>query len=170
MKFHQRKKKIRHLFNVPSWQEIPGLDCASVWFFLRCQLQSSAELCTQRHHLREMFRRRNLCSLHRYSMSLRTRTTVSLTGILMSQRTPNLLDNHKLRESHRLSLLSQLVQANVEGFARCHEDCWVYRARSVDKHRCQLEHYDRSALAGIYVYLQKRRTRFSQCPDVPYYS
>jgi hypothetical protein len=25
----------------------------------------------------------------------------------------------------------------------------------VDKHRCQLGHYDRSALAGIYVYLQK---------------
>jgi hypothetical protein len=28
----------------------------------------------------------------------------------------------------------------------------------VDKHRCQLEHYDRSALAGIYVYLQKCMT------------
>ncbi len=27
---------------------------------------------------------------------------------------------------------------------------------SVDKHRCQLGHYDRSALAGIYVYLQSR--------------
>ena len=25
----------------------------------------------------------------------------------------------------------------------------------VDKHRCQLGHYDRSALAGIYVYLQR---------------
>jgi len=31
---------------------------------------------------------------------------------------------------------------------------------SVDKHRCQLGYYDRSALAGIYVYLQKRRTWF----------
>ena len=28
----------------------------------------------------------------------------------------------------------------------------------VDKHRCQLGHYDRSALAGIYVYLQKCMT------------
>jgi hypothetical protein len=30
--------------------------------------------------------------------------------------------------------------------------------RPVDKHRCQLGHYDRSALAGIYVYLQKCMT------------
>ena len=29
---------------------------------------------------------------------------------------------------------------------------------AVDKHRCQLGHYDRSALAGIYVYLQKCMT------------
>ncbi len=29
----------------------------------------------------------------------------------------------------------------------------------VDKHRCQLGHYDRSALAGIYVYLQTPRTQ-----------
>jgi hypothetical protein len=29
------------------------------------------------------------------------------------------------------------------------------RRPPVDKHRCQLGHYDRSALAGIYVYLQK---------------
>jgi hypothetical protein len=28
---------------------------------------------------------------------------------------------------------------------------------NVDKHRCQLGHYDRSALAGIYVYLQSTK-------------
>jgi hypothetical protein len=42
----------------------------------------------------------------------------------MSQSTPNLLTNHELGESHRLTLLSLLVQANVEGFARCHEE-WL---------------------------------------------
>jgi hypothetical protein len=76
-----------------------------------------------------MFRRRNLHSLHQYSMSLQT-ITVSLTGILTSQRIPNLLAYHKLRESHRLTLLSELVQANVEGFARCHEE-WLSLLRKV---------------------------------------
>ena len=42
----------------------------------------------------------------------------------MSQSTPNLLANHELGESHRLTLLSLLVQANVEGFARCHKE-WL---------------------------------------------
>ena len=42
----------------------------------------------------------------------------------MSQSTPNLLTNHELGESHRLTLLSLLVQANVEGFAQCHEE-WL---------------------------------------------
>ena len=56
-------------------------------------------------------------------MSLRT-NTASLTEILMSQSTPNLLANHELGESHRLTLLSLLVQANVEGFARCHKE-WL---------------------------------------------
>jgi hypothetical protein len=44
----------------------------------------------------------------------------------MSQSTPNLLANHgllfKLRESHRLPLMSLLVQAYVEGFAHCHTE------------------------------------------------
>jgi len=53
------------------------------------------------------------------SMSLRT-ITASLTGILMSQRTPDHLVNpgllFKLRESHQLSILSLLVLVNVDGF------------------------------------------------------
>ena len=48
----------------------------------------------------------------------------------MSQRTLGLLANHELRESHRLTLLSQLVQANMEGFARCHEE-WLSLSRKV---------------------------------------
>jgi hypothetical protein len=41
-------------------------------------------------------------------------------------------------------------------------------AYTVDKHRCQLGHYDRSALAGIYVYLQKCMTgsTVSACGDI----
>jgi hypothetical protein len=77
-------------------------------------------LCILRHHLREIFRRRNFLLLHQYSMSLRMHTA-SLTEILKFQRTPNLLANHgllfKLRESHRLNLLSLLVLVNTVGFA-----------------------------------------------------
>ncbi len=90
-------------------------------FFRKCQLQQSTALCLLKHLLTATFRRKNHHSLLRKSMSLQT-TTLSLTENLKEglTLTPNRLANHKLRESHRLTLLSMLVQANVEGFARCH--------------------------------------------------
>ena len=46
------------------------------------------------------------------------------------------------------------LQSNVDSYRHNEDEYFL----PVDNHRCQLGHYDRSALAGIYVYLQKCMT------------
>jgi hypothetical protein len=61
-------------------------------------------------------------------------TTASQTEILKSQRTCNHLANPglliEMRESHVLSLLSQLVLVDVGRFAPCHEE-WMSQSPKV---------------------------------------
>jgi len=52
------------------------------------------------------------------------------------------------------------LEEGEEGFLVVVRCDGFFGGDSVDKHRCQLGYYDRSSLVGIYVYLQKRRTRF----------
>ena len=67
-------------------------------------------------------------------------TCLSVAFLTTRVRAPDRDDWEKLRH-----LIEYLRKDNICPL--------VLGADNVDKHRCQLGHYDRSALAGIYVYL-----------------
>jgi hypothetical protein len=107
-----------------SWQLLAGLNRTEM-IFSRCQRQRSTAFCILRHSLKPMFLQRKSLLLRHFTSSQRT-ATASLTEILKSQRMCNHLTNPGLlievRELQVPSLLSQLVLANVGGFAQCHKE------------------------------------------------
>jgi hypothetical protein len=97
------------------------------WFFLRCQRQQSPALSMLRTYLKKLMLQANSLLCHLCMRSHQT-TRSSQMANLKSQRMHAHILNHrlltKLWESHQLCLLSQLVQAIVDGFAQCHEE-WL---------------------------------------------
>jgi hypothetical protein len=98
------------------------------WHFPRCPRQNSTALYLWRHHLR-----RNLTLWANPSPGLihstpGQMTTASLMWLCRCQRTIALLGEigiqTRLRKWGQLSLLSQLVQANLDKFAPCHREWW----------------------------------------------
>ncbi len=109
------------------WQELANLDRAPR-FFRRCQHQNSIALYLWRHHLKKKLilpANQFLCPL---CMTSHQMITMSQTENHMWQRTFIHLDGIRLltqmRESHQLSLLSWLVQANAEELAPFYKE-WL---------------------------------------------